>query len=102
MATAPFAEVEALVNQGVFGHLSDAVVSIGGGEPFAAIFDNDYAQGGVGVLGMAAAGPVLTAPAQHVPHEPVGLPVVVGGQGYTIAAARPDGAGVILLVLELP
>lgn len=101
MTLAPFAAAEARANSAVFARLANAEVSIDGGAPFGAIFEADYALASVGAVGFASSGPALTAPADKVPSDPVGLGVLVGGTAYTVAEARPDGAGAVLLVLEV-
>lgn len=99
----PFAALEARTSAAVFARLSNAVVSIAGGEDFGAVFDNDYAQAGVGAVGMATSGPVLTVPQSRLPGGvggAYGLAVLVNGVAYTIAECRPDGLDA-LLVLEV-
>lgn len=66
-----------------------------------AIFDNGFSLGDVGSVGMASAQPNLTLASTSVPADPVGMPVVVGGVTYEVAAHEPDGAGVSVLLLEL-
>jgi hypothetical protein len=63
------------------------------------IFDSTYVSAGEG-LGMASTAPVFTLPTANVPATPVGLPLLVRGVGYVVAAHEPDGAGVSLLRLE--
>lgn len=70
------------------------------GVPVGAIFDNGYAQGGVGGLGMASSQPMLTLPTANVPAQPQGLPVVVGSTSYLVAGHEPDGTGISVLMLE--
>lgn len=103
MSLAPFAALEARVSAAVFTRLSNAVVSIAGGEDFGAVFDNDYALAGVGSVGMATTGPVLTVPQSRLPggvDGAYGLALLVNGVAYTIAEVRPDGPDA-LLVLEV-
>ena len=49
------------------------------GVSVSAIFDNAWAQAGIGVVGAATADPALTVPDASVPLEPEGKPVVVRG-----------------------
>lgn len=72
-----------------------------GGVEVVAIFDNAYAQGGVGVLGMASSQPALTLPTANVPAQPQGLAVVVGSTNYLVASHEPDGTGISVLMLEV-
>lgn len=71
-----------------------------GGVAVSAIFDNGYALGSVGLLGMASSQPGITLSTASVPASPVGLPVVVGSAQYLVAAHEPDGTGVSRLLLE--
>lgn len=75
-----------------------------GAADVAVIFDDGYAPGSVGPVGMAGSQPVITLPSAHVPANPVGLSVAVtvGGvqRGYLVADAHPDGTGITRLVLE--
>jgi hypothetical protein len=65
------------------------------------LFDDAYARGDVGPFGMASSAPTLIMPTFEVPTSPVGLPVVVKGISYTVAAHEPDGTGISRLLLEL-
>ena len=75
-------------------------VTLGGNE-VAAIFDNSYTTGNVGMLGMATSQPALTLQTTQVPASPIGQAVVVAGQGYTVAVHEPDGTGISRLLLEV-
>lgn len=70
------------------------------GVSVSAIFDNAWAQAGIGVAGAATADPVLTLPDASVPLEPEGKPVVVRGVAYRIVRVEPDGTGVSTLFLQ--
>ena len=70
------------------------------GAAVQAIFDNGYAQGQVGLAGMASAQPSLMLPTASVPASPVSMAAVVGGVTYTVVAHEPDGTGVSTLLLE--
>ena len=70
------------------------------GVSVSAIFDNAWAQAGIGVVGAATADPVLTLPDASVPLEPGGRPVVVRGVAYRIVRVEPDGTGVSTLFLQ--
>jgi hypothetical protein len=71
-----------------------------GGASVSAIFDNGYALGSVGPIGMSSSQPMLTLPTANVPANPVGTAVVVGAANYTVGAHEPDGTGVSQLMLE--
>jgi hypothetical protein len=90
--------VEALISQVQFGHLSNSVVSIAGGEEFGGVFDDDAATGNVGPLGMAGTQPTVLVPATKVPGRPVGQPILVNGVAYEIAETFPDGVDVRLVL----
>lgn len=66
----------------------------------SAIFDNGYALGSVGSMGMAGAQPSLTLPTASVPANPVGKLAVVGVVTYRVAEHQPDGTGISTLILE--
>ena len=102
MSIAPFAALEGRVNNAVFARLSNAEVSIAGAPVFGGIFDDESVVGGVGPIGMATSQPCVSVPAGMVPSSPVGMPIAVNGVDYLVAASRPDGAGSVMLVLELP
>lgn len=65
-----------------------------------AIFDNAYALGGVGGLGMGTTAPAITLPTAQVPANPVGAAVQVGAAAYVVATHEPNGTGVSVLLLE--
>jgi hypothetical protein len=71
-----------------------------GGVSVSGIFDNGFALGGVGAIGMASSQPTLTLATASVPASPVGTAVVVGGGNYTVGAHEPDGTGMSRLLLE--
>ena len=100
MASAPFAALEARLNQAVFLRLANTMAVVDSVADIAAIFDNAYALGSVGPYGMASTQPVLTLRTQDVPADPVGKSAVVGAITYLVAAHEPDGTGVSRLLLE--
>ena len=71
-----------------------------GGVVVSGIFDNGYALGSVGAMGMASSQPTLTLATASVPANPVGTAVVVGGGNYLVGAHEPDGTGMSRLMLE--
>lgn len=66
----------------------------------AAIFDNGYSAGSVGLMGMASIQPMLSIATSLVPASPVGKSAVVNGLAYTVAAHEPNGTGISALYLE--
>jgi hypothetical protein len=71
-----------------------------GGVAVGVIFDNGYALGNVGLLGMAGSQPSITLKTTDVPATPVGGAVTVGATAYLVAAHEPDGTGISRLLLE--
>lgn len=71
-----------------------------GGVEVAVIFDNGYALGNVGMLGMAGSQPSITLKTADVPTNPVGSAVTVNATAYLVAAHEPDGTGLSRLLLE--
>lgn len=71
-----------------------------GGVQVSVIFDNGYAAGNVGMLGMAGAQPAITLPTAQVPGNPLGGTVTIGATSYLVAAHEPDGTGISRLLLE--
>jgi hypothetical protein len=101
MSLAPFAALESRVNNAVFARLANAEVSIEGGSAFGGIFDDGYALGSVGQLGMGASKPSVAVPSAQVPVEPAGKAITVNGVAYLVAAVEPDGVGSTRLLLEV-
>ena len=69
-------------------------------DPVVAIFDNGYAAGSVGIMGMASTQPMLTLATADVPDSPVGMLAVVHEVTYTVASHQSDGLGMSTLYLE--
>lgn len=98
MTMNPFARLESQVSMAVFRKLSNAIVSIDGGEDFGGIFDDDAAAGGVGPIGMATTQPTVLVPADKCPADPVGLSISINGKAYCIAESDPDGTDMRLML----
>lgn len=98
MTMNPFARLESQVSAAVFRKLSNAVVSIDGGEEFGGIFDDDAAAAGVGPIGMATTQPTVLVPGDKAPSDAVGLPISINGKAYRIAESYPDGADLRLML----
>lgn len=87
-------------------------VSLDGGSPTLAIFDNAFERASVGDLGMASTQPMIRLPIAAVPALAQRAPVVVGtdtlndageivgGTAYRFAEQEPDGTGWAMLFLE--
>lgn len=88
------------LNRAVVSRLStDEVITVGG-SVVSAIFDNGYALGNVGMLGMASSQPSITLKTSDVPADPVGTAVTVNAAAYLVAAHEPDGTGISRILLE--
>ena len=70
------------------------------GTAVVGVYDNGYALGAAGMLGVASTQPTLTLPTAQVPANPVGQPVAVAGKSYLVAEHQPDGTGISRLFLE--
>lgn len=101
MSLAPFAALESRVNNAVFTRLANAEVSIDGGSAIGGIFDDGYALGAVGPLGMSSSQPSVAVPSAQVPEHPVGKAITINGVDYVVAAVEPDGVGSTRLLLEV-
>ncbi len=97
--TARFAAAQNRLNQAVVAHMAN-VEAVVGGNALDVIFDNGYALGNVGLLGMATSQPSITLKTSDVPANPVGSAVTVGSVAYVVGAHEPDGTGLSRLVLE--
>lgn len=78
-----------------------AQVAVLGGVTVHGIFDDAYAVGEVGELGMGTTHPTLLLPSAKVPAAVRGMQVQVAGQHFTVEDAQPDGTGLTLLILEV-
>lgn len=82
-----------------------SIATVGGVAGLGVQFDNGYALGNVGLMGMASSQPAIVLPTAQVPAEPVATSVVItAGEGtgsYTVAEHQPDGTGISRLVLEV-
>lgn len=64
------------------------------------IFDNGYALGNVGALGVADGQPTALASSADLDGLGVGDLLRIGAQNYAVASLQPDGTGMTLAVLE--
>lgn len=98
--TSPFAAATNRLNNAVLVRLSSDVVAIGG-DIVPALFENGFAFGNVGLIGMASSQPSITLKTSDVPSNPVGTAVTVNATSYLVAAHEPDGTGMSRLMLEV-
>ncbi len=76
--------------------------TLGGSAVVQGVFDNGYALGSVGLVGMSGTQPTFTLPTDSVtPADPIGQSLVIGARSFTVAAHEPDGTGVSRLILEV-
>jgi hypothetical protein len=94
---APFAPLQQRVNSAMLARLANASVQVGDGEPFAALFDQPYADPFAGQID--AASPTLWASVEQLAGiERNGL-LRVDGRPYLALTVEPDGTGMALLTL---
>jgi hypothetical protein len=99
--SAAFANAINRLNGTVLAKLAGSEVITFAGQPVSAIFDNSFAVGSVGVMGMATSQPVLNLRTVDVGADPVGQIVQVDAATYLVAAHEPDGNGMSRLLLEV-
>ena len=109
---APFAQLEAMVGQEVFAHLSNAVATFAGGERALGIFDEPHLRADVGYMDAASTRPTFTLPTASIPDGPswrsffagedgpVDLRLQIDGMDYRVIEHEPDGPGVSRLLLQ--
>lgn len=78
-----------------------AQVAVLGGVTVHGIFDDAYAVGDVGELGMATSQPTLLLSSSQVPANVRGMNLQVDGQHFSVEDVQPDGTGMTLLLLEV-
>lgn len=91
-ALAPFADIEAMVNQATASALANALATFNGGQPFPVLFDRQGTQPfGEAVDAVSArAGFEL----RHAPGLVRGSVLVIGGASYRLDSdAEPDATG---------
>jgi len=80
-----------------------ATITIGEGSPGTVngIFDDEYFdEVGVGSLGVEGSKPAFHCAAADVPSIAHGDSVVISGTTYHVVNVRPDGTGLVTLLLE--
>ncbi|WP_062362222.1 head-tail joining protein [Variovorax paradoxus] len=95
-ARARFAEIEAMVDAGVLGHLANAIATVAGVD-VPVIFDVPSAQSFDGQIDASA--PECSGAAELLANVERGDTIVLRGRSYEVVTAEPDGAGFIRLVL---
>ncbi len=100
MTIAPFAALESRLNTAVQRRLANAIAVFAGGLEVPVLFEDAYALGAVGPVGMAASQPQFDCPSADVPPGAVGGVVVVGGAPYLIAQVMPGVSGMTRVLLE--
>ena len=98
-APAPFSAIEARINRAMFALLSDTEATLDGAA-VTGIFEDGYAHGSAGAIGMADTQPVFIVPTASITGEAVGQLLVANSQTYIVGAHEPDGTGVSRLILE--
>lgn len=94
--TAPFAAIQARINQAEFKHLANATASIAGGQQVSVIFEASYRE----EFGMSGTGPVARVLDTDAPSVAQGDSVEIGSANYTVVAVEPDGTGATVLRLQ--
>ncbi|CAM3328370.1 hypothetical protein [Polaromonas hydrogenivorans] len=91
-ALAPFADIDALINQGCAATLANAVASYQGGALFGVILDSASADPFNGVVD--AASRTCGFDSAHAPGIAEGHVLVIGGSAYRVAGGTvPDETG---------
>lgn len=95
--TAPFAALEARVNDAVRRHLTNASADFGGGVVIDVEFGKPYAES----LGLVAGSELmLRTVASLVVTVAISSTVKIDGTDYLIVRIEPDGAGMVTMQLE--
>lgn len=89
---APFADIEALINQGVEQHLANATATFNGGEPFAVLFDRVASDPFGNAIDTART--VVAFSISRAPGIETGSEISIGGVLHTVASqVQPDASG---------
>jgi hypothetical protein len=89
-----------------FFSLTDHAISAswtpGGGSPadVVGIFNDEYFEDVGGPVGVEGSQPVFVCAAARVPGVAQGDTIVINGKTYSIVNVRPDGTGIVDLILE--
>lgn len=91
-----------MFNEDLTAFLGDfAIEATTVGGTFMVLFDDGYSEGAVGFAGMASTQPAAMARSVDVAGMAVGDEIVILGTAYSIAEMRPDGTGMVTLILEI-
>ncbi len=93
---ATFAAVESRINSAVIRHIANVTADFGGGLLVDGVFDATYAN----ALGIGGTQPVLLCKAGEVTSVTRGDVVTLNGEAFSVAEKKPDGTGMVTLVLE--
>jgi hypothetical protein len=95
--TAPFAALEARVNDAVRRHLANATADFGGG----VVVDVEFGKPYVESLGLVAGSELmLRAVASLVSAVTINSTVTIDSVAYLIVRIEPDGSGMVTMQLE--
>lgn len=98
--TAPFAALEARVNQAIISRLANATATVNG-TLVQGLFQNAHSFQHYGdQIGYESAMPMLTLFTADVPSPAIGAEVSIGDADYLVQAHEPDGSGMSRLILE--
>lgn len=97
-----FDQLEARLNRVAMAKLANATATIGANS-VPVIFDAEYKQGMVGVIGMGASSPQMVISSADVPADFVDMVIGVDGASWTVADRQPDSrqpTGLTVVFLE--
>lgn len=96
--------LEARTNRAILQKLANARAIIGANE-VPVIFDAEFKNGTVGMVGMGASCPQMYIGSDAVPPGFIGSTLIINGVDWHVAERQPDGAalaGIDLVILERP
>lgn len=91
----PFALLQSRLNSAQIKHLSDKTLIVGGSE-VSGIFNNDY----VDPFNVESSAPMFYCKESDIGSVSHGTSVIDGAVNYIVVNPRPDGMGMIRLILE--
>jgi hypothetical protein len=95
--TAPFASIEARINNAAIAHVANVIADFGAKGEVEGIFDNEYADA-LGVVGGSQ--PMLKVLSSAVTSVLVGDSVTIKGNLFTVQQRQDDGLGMTRFILE--
>jgi hypothetical protein len=83
-------------------HAVEASWTAAGGSPadVVGIFNDEYFEDVGGPVGVEGSQPVFVCAAADVPNVAQGDTIAIDGKTYSIVNVRPDGTGIVDLILE--